>query len=378
VSKYQKRDFRIGEWYLGKRGESPAFYRCRYANGRTERVSLGVTDFDAAKRILTEWYYQHIRLEADRAAPERVALSAVLDDYWHGEACKRISAPSIKILLRYWREFWVGASVADVRDVGRQEEFQRHLAAKGLAPQSVNLCLDKGRAAIRRAWKRGVISSPVAVMSVNVGKNPPKGRPLSLEELKRFVAGSDTVHWRDLALGLIGTGARPNAILTLTRQQIDFEQGLLSLNPEGREQTNKYRPTVRLPALLAERWKDRPEGRIVLWRGMPVDRGQNVMRMARKRAKLDKSVNLYSFRHTCARWMRAQGVDAWQLAAQLGHRREGYDITELYAAYDPAYLKDACAALSLLLEKAAPDTRQAEDEDVDIATLVPDPALCTR
>jgi integrase len=78
-----------------------------------------------------------------------------------------------------------------------------------------------------------------------------------------------------------------------------------------------------------------------------VDRGQNVMRAARERAGLDKALNMYSFRHTCAKWLRSQSVDAWRVAAQLGHRREGFEITEIYAAFDPEYLKDAGEALNV-------------------------------
>ena len=46
-----------------------------------------------------------------------------------------------------------------------------------------------------------------------------------------------------------------------------------------------------------------------------------------------------------ARWLRKQSVPAWEVAAQLGHRRPGMTITEIYAPYDPAYLSASTKAI---------------------------------
>ena len=52
----------------------------------------------------------------------------------------------------------------------------------------------------------------------------------------------------------LGRGARPEAVLELHSRQINFEDGLVHLNPPGREQVaKKYRPVVRLPDAL---WGD--------------------------------------------------------------------------------------------------------------------------
>ena len=71
----------------------------------------------------------------------------------------------------------------------------------------------------------------------------------------------------------------------------------------------------------------------------------------RQAAGLDEDVNPYSIRHTIARWMRQNGVPAWEVAAQLGHKSRDYRTTELYAAFDPAYLSNAVQAIDLLFEK---------------------------
>ena len=71
----------------------------------------------------------------------------------------------------------------------------------------------------------------------------------------------------------------------------------------------------------------------------------------RAAAGLDEEVNPYSIRHTVARWMRQNGVPAWEVAAQLGHKSRDYRTTELYAAFDPAYLENAVRAIDLLFDR---------------------------
>ena len=74
------------------------------------------------------------------------------------------------------------------------------------------------------------------------------------------------------------------------------------------------------------------------WRGM------------REAAGLEGDVNPYSVRHTVARWMRQHGVPAWEVAAQLGHKSREYRTTELYAAFDPAYLTNAVRSIDGLFD----------------------------
>ena len=45
----------------------------------------------------------------------------------------------------------------------------------------------------------------------------------------------------------LNTLSRPGALLELRREQCSLVDRLIFLNPEGREQTRKFRPVVRLP-----------------------------------------------------------------------------------------------------------------------------------
>lgn len=61
-------------------------------------------------------------------------------------------------------------------------------------------------------------------------------------------------------------------------------------------------------------------------------------------------MNLYSARHTVARWLRKERVPFEEVAGQLGHRVPGFAITEIYAAYAPDYQALATAAIERLLQ----------------------------
>lgn len=146
-----------------------------------------------------------------------------------------------------------------------------------------------------------------------------------------------------IVLWMIGTAARPDAILGLSRAQIDLDRGIVHLNPPGREQTKKYRPTVRLPPTLRAFVGD---GTYILnYRGRSVDSIRTSWREQRRRCGFDETVNPYSLRHTMARHMRASSVPAWEVAAQLGHTQPGMAMSEVYAPYDPSYLSKAVEAL---------------------------------
>ncbi len=352
MARYSKREFQIGPYYLGRRDNSPAWYRCWIENGRTKRSSLGTDDFGVAQEALTTWYFENRVLGEDNVNPAKMPLADVLLDYWNHQASKLRSHETAKIHLRYWNDFWGEASVADVRSVSKQEEFQAWLLAKGFKQNSVNRTLEAGRAAMRRAYKRGAISSSPFVHMLKVTEEGQKGKALSVEELRRFYLGSKEKHWRDLVFLLTATAARPEAIMQLQKGQMDFAAGLIYLNPEGRSQTNKYRPTVKLLPAARERFSAYAEGHIIKFHGKSIERPERGVRRVRDRAGLDKSVTLYSIRHTCARWMRMEGVDTAEIANQLGHKKFGADMTLRYMPHSPAYLTAASAALEKLCRAA--------------------------
>ena len=59
-------------------------------------------------------------------------------------------------------------------------------------------------------------------------------------------------------------------------------------------------------------------------------------------ARRDADVTLYLRRHALSRWMRARGVNKWEVQGQLGHRG---GATERYAEFAPDHQQAATAAI---------------------------------
>ncbi len=243
------------------------------------------------------------------APAETVALADILLDYYKSHGSQARSAGSVRTSCGYWVDFFGEATVAEATKPPRLEAFITHLAGQGFAT-----------AYIQR------------ILGASLLQEAPD-------------------HLRLMLLILIGTACRPEAALELTGAQLDFDDRLIDLNPRGRAQTKKFRPVVKMPDTLATALPNAPSGRLVTFRGRPVKKINKAWRGMRQAAELDEEVNPYSVRHTVARWMRQNGVPAWEVAAQLGHKSRDYRTTELYAAFDPAYLENAVRAIDLLFEK---------------------------
>jgi hypothetical protein len=121
-----------------------------------------------------------------------------------------------------------------------------------------------------------------------------------------------------------------------------------------------HRPRPHEPALinpLGEQTEPvavrRGEGPVISFEGKAVKSVRTAWRQARKRAGLDSSVTLYSWRHTLSRWMRSHGVDKWEVQGQLGHRG---GVTERYAEYAPDYQAKATAAIELFWNRVVGDS----------------------
>ena len=143
----------------------------------------------------------------------------------------------------------------------------------------------------------------------------------------------------------LGTAARPEAIIDLRSEQVEWVHGIMRLNPEGE---NRTRNTGRWCAFLSPLSGEVFEGWLVQYRGRHVESVKTAWRAAVRRSGLDASCRPYSLRHTVARWMRMHGVSADEVAQQLGHRKLG--ITGVYTEYDPQYLSAACRELDNLLK----------------------------
>jgi integrase len=221
------------------------------------------------------------------------------------------------------------------------------LKAKGYSDSYVNRVLSVGRAALNRAYERGLLTQPPIIRRIRGVMGDAKGRPLDIPDIKHMLGGPEYLS-RFIILSL-GTGARPNAVLDLDWEQVDFAGGVIRLNPIGRSQTKKRRADVpmcdELKKILLSWGPSR--GPVITYRGKRVVRVKTAWE--RTREGLRDGANPYSLRHTVARWLRSKSVPIWEVAALLGHKRPGHTVTEMYAAADPNHMHATKLALGELL-----------------------------
>ena len=342
--------FRIGEYWIGKKSGKPAYYRYWYDpdRGVTRRASLGTSDFEEAKDKLAVWYVAN-RSIPERSELETVLLSDVIRRYYekHGQHTQSHETSRANLLI--WLDYFdPETTVHDATQPKAVDGFIRHLQDKGNKASYINRILTDGRSAINKAWKDGDIASAPFIKSLKVEDAEPKGRPLEMDELRAFYHTAETEHLKRFVLFSVATGARPSSVMDLHSQQIDLERRLIELNPPGRKQTKKIRPSVKLPAPLVPHVVD---GWQITFRNKPLGSIKTSWRKQRARCGLDDQVNPYSIRHTIARHLRASGVPAWEVGAQLGHKKKENSITEIYAPMDPSYLGQALAAIEAFMEE---------------------------
>lgn len=342
--------FRLGDYWIGTKDGRDNLYRYWWdpERRRTRRASLGTSDLGEAKARLAEIFV------ANQDAPEEaeldeVLLADVIRRYYEEQGQHTASHETIRLNLQLWLKFYPpGTTVKEATRPKRIDSFIKDLQTTGKQAATINRILTTGRSAINRAWKSGELLSAPFIKSLKEADAPPKGRPMEMEELRLFYHTAEAAHLKRFILWALGTAARPASIFDLHSRQIDLRRGLIDLNPPGRKQTKKIRPAVRLPDQLRPFVED---GFQITFRDKPVYDVKSAWRSQRAACRFDDQVNPYSLRHTMARHLRASGVPAWEVAAQLGHKKRDLSITEIYAPFDPAYLNQAVEAIDFFLEE---------------------------
>ena len=349
-------DGQIGNYWLSRREGHIQWERTWYdATARqTRRASLAqegvdVTDFEQAHLALATWFIGSKK--EHNAAPASVLVSVLLARYYSEHASKTVNAKEARLSIQRFAEFWPELTVDQLTPAEQDRYVEKRLDG-GVTTGTIARELVTLRAALRRAHKRQEIASVPFI------KNPqtlaekrsakPKGRPLKLSELASLFEHAKSQRVRRLLMILTNTMCRPRAALQLSKAQVDFESGLVDLNPPGRVQNNKHRPIVPLTDALRV-WLQGFEGDVYMAWGSRVTRDAGAIWMElRERAQLGGEVNGYSFRHTMARELRKRRVPGEQIKIMLGHQLPD-QTTQIYAPYDPDYCAEAKAAIDAIM-----------------------------
>jgi integrase len=338
------------EYSLVKRSGSDNYYLQWQEGGKKQRRSTGTGDVAAAKLAARDIILREGQIVDQK--PNDVLVSIVVDRYLAQHAGKLASKSSAQAMVKLWRAFWAGETVADMK-IGKLELFNDWLKAKRLSQNYIRRVVGFGQAALNRAWKRQELTSAPYIPM------PPAGEPFphtaTNDQLAKLLnAIGENAHLYTYCLIRLTTGCRGDAALDLQPFQVDYRDNLIRLNPPGRRQTKKYRAIVPLTQTLRAHLTTLPAGsHYVNWKGEPVASIRTTWRKLRVRAELPNWFAPKVMRHTVATELRRRGVPGWEVSGLLGHSGATVRTTDVYAKYDPEYLSKARMALDAWMRDLA-------------------------
>lgn len=197
---------------------------------------------------------------------------------------------------------------------------------------------------------------------------PNNERTYSLDEVAALlnVAGSQGTpnnkghrfsreHWWRYCIIAIGTGARPEAILDLHSDQVDFRNGTISLNPEGRVQNKKRRNKIPMAPTLAKWLHAWGPGTYVTYYGKPLASVRQFWDNMRKAAG-DDTMTSYVMRHTLATWFEEDdeiNVPERQIDYLMGWVGEGSKTSRRYKHPSAKRMPQIVASIEKLYRELA-------------------------
>ncbi len=175
----------------------------------------------------------------------------------------------------------------------------------------------------------------------------PRDRWLSHREIDQLLAAECAPHIRLATVLMLTTGARVGAVLELTWDRVDLENGHIVLRTDFTG-PRKGRATVPINATLREALTAAREAAlspyVIEWAGGPVKSIKKGFAHAVANAGL-KDVSPHVLRHTAAVHMAAGGVPMEKISQYLGH--SSTEVTQrVYARFAPDHLRDAAELLN--------------------------------
>jgi integrase len=418
--------FEFGGMWIGRVHGSQQLYRFWYdsRNGEVRRRSLKTTNIEEAKKRLAEVVVNDAPTNADD--PEKVPLVFVLTHYLEGHADFRPSAHvarrACELVMQFLErqcDFDANVNTSQFSIIYQVEFIKWSAKEFQHSPAYVSRILSVVAAACRYAAKTKLIKSASGelreakllryVPEINyntkwvadimqVAEPRPRDYVPSFEDLASLLDTECGELLRRYDIIALNTWARPEAIVDLNvRQQVDFENDLLDLNPPNRRQNKKLRPIIRLTTNLRgwfEHWaEDRPlsydkksgDGKLVRiaarhlkaqftlrstrWMlrqaGFTSSEISQLLNLSRKgnSTALNKAlesaesngikrITRYTLRHFMATRVRSlaeTNVGREQRSMWLGHGKR--DATSWYETHDIEFLRECSQATTLVIEK---------------------------
>ncbi len=300
---------------------------------------------------------------ADGGTSGRVLVASVLDYYWQRHACDIASYEQAHVAIRHLKRLHAGRAITELsRDV-QQDYVDIRFDDEGISQPTIKREISVLRAALNfYAADHPGLELP---RIYDLGQVEPRTRWLTKPEVDRLLTACRHRHMYLYVLLAVGTAGRPEAILDLRWNDVDFAGGIIHLNAADREQTTKTRPTIRMSttlqkALEAARLTAETDF-VIEWAGYPINSIRTAFDTLVEDAKLDRphEVTPKTLRHTAATWMAQDGVPLWDIAHYLGHGTTRM-VERYYAHHHPDYQHKATAAIDARMAELPVDANKLQ------------------
>lgn len=229
-----------GKWYI-----------TWYEGGQRKRLSTGTTDKKTAFQSLIDFKENYSN------KPDFLTVTQALKRYIkfrEGKvmALSRIQEASIRIIEimgdlkieQVTQTQWDYYASKRIKKNSQTNNTQ--LVSSGTLRREFNVL----RAALNLAWKNGFLDRPPTITPPR--DSAPRNRYLTKDEARRLLDICETPHVKTFLALAFYTGARKGAILALTWDRVDFNNGIVDFQEPGRPLTVKRRSIVPLHDSLKE------------------------------------------------------------------------------------------------------------------------------
>jgi len=300
-------------------------------------------DLKEARRHEAEVKARKIRLE-NYTSSEKPLLK--LEDFWPVYISEmKLYNRDISHKISRWEHHLASIFGKKLISEIKKQDVERYKAKRlqeGASPATVNREVALLRHILNVAVDHGLIEvNPLT--RIKMFQEEPKGRSLSDEEI-HLIARHISPVYKDFFVFLAMTGLREGEALSLTWDQVDLDQGKITI--WGYQSKRKERFEVPLHPILVDilrkRWerKDPTEMRV-----FPHSKATfyKAFKRALKRAGLDTSIRPHDLRHTVITRLMGANAPIQKIQRLVGHKR--IETTLRYTHLSADLLRDTVSLL---------------------------------
>ena len=223
-------------------------------------------------------------------------------------------------------------------------------------PATVNRDLGVLKCMLKKAveWKR-LKENPAR--QVKLFKTQGRLRFLMPDEVRLLISNCSN-HLKPIVTVAAHTGLRKTELLTLTRAQVDFDLGIITITntKNGERRHIPMNETVR-STLKSIKGDGEYYFESMIKRGEPLSRIDKAFGYALERSKI-LDFKFHDLRHCFASILIMNGADLYSVSELLGHKN--VQITKRYAHLSPNYKKQSVAILDRVMSQNPPHEKSQE------------------